>query len=116
IMQFGPGGNGYDKERQMTTGADIPVTVEPEAAEFIAQRGLNKQFEMMVARAKQLFTDLRRIEVMFDSDPTGNIPAAVLWAYREPESVGDSAEDQWTKWKLETFPPEVLLHLTLLCA
>jgi hypothetical protein len=100
----------------MATGTDIPVTVEEEAREWIAQVGMVREFAMMLEHTKKTVPGLQWIKVEFDSDPSQTIgPGIIIWAHRSPPTSENNWTDrEWGAWKVETFPPEVCLNFVLL--
>ncbi len=94
----------------------IPVTVEPEAAELVAELGMQAEFERMLDQARQTIPGLRRIVVEFAPPyDTGPDPGVLIMAYRDPSfrRPDDSAWDQYSRWKTTTFHPDVFRHFTL---
>ena len=89
----------------MTTGTDIPVTVTSEAAEWIAQVGMQREFETMVEHTKQTVPGLRAIEVILDDDPEGTVgPGIIIWGQRDGVPRDDSAARKWRTWKINNVP------------
>jgi hypothetical protein len=95
----------------MATGTDIPVRIEPDAVEFIAQMGMQKEFDTMLEHARQTIPGLQFIDARYDDDPTANIPGVFIWAHREDQGLtNNEIDDQWNSWIIKTFPPEVLIR------
>jgi hypothetical protein len=103
----------------MATGTDIPVTVTDEARAWIADLGMQREFEMMLEHTLQTVSGLNAIQVKLEHDPSGAIePQIVIWCYREnkggEEYEYDPTDWDWGTWKIETFPPEVCLNFVML--
>jgi hypothetical protein len=103
-------------EQIVATGTEIPVTVTDEAHQWIAEKKMLREFEMMLEHTRQAALHLRAIEVKLEHDPSGVIPAQiVIWSYRHnPGGNYDSTDWQWGEWQVETFPPEVCLNFIML--
>ena len=100
----------------MSAPTTIPVTVEPEAAERIAELGLQAEFERMLEHARRTISGLRRIDVVLvPAYDTGDDPGIVLRAFRDPACYAedDPVRDRWREWELATFSPDVHRHFTL---
>jgi hypothetical protein len=104
------------REASMNTTTTVPVTVTPEAAEHVAKLGLRAQLEQMIAHAQQTIPKLHRIEVTLEPPYEAGVDEqVVIWAHKEfcgPDY--DPAEDQFSRWVVRTFPPDVFRHLVLL--
>jgi hypothetical protein len=99
--------------------ATIPVTVAEDAAARVAALGMQREFEQMIEHAKQALPGLRAIRVTLEYDPEcpTNPPGVVIWAHRDDslwKGKLDPAEEDYTSWKISTFPPEVLWHITVM--
>ena len=100
----------------MTTSATVPVTVAPEAAARIAELGIQAAVDQLLGHALQTIPELQRLEVVLDGPyDTHEEPYLAIRATTDRILVpGDTTEREWRDWKLATFPPEVLEHITLL--
>src|SRR5205814_10009680 len=86
--------------RPMATAATVPVTIAPEAEDFIAQVGQRREFEAMIDRARETLPDLRAIKVTFEDFPETGPPSVVLWVHRaEPGPHGDWADWDYGRWQ-----------------
>lgn len=100
----------------MTTAASIPVTVTPDAAEYLDQIGMHKECEQMVEHTRQTVPGLHAISVEYDHDPSNTIgPGVVIMAHRDEPPPGEQpAEWEWNKWQVATFPPEVTRQFVMM--
>lgn len=99
----------------MSTAA-VPITVDPEAAELVAELGMQKEFEQMLEKARQMIPGLRRIHVEFAPPyDTGPDPSVLIEAYRDPSfcQPDDPTWKQYARWEIATFPPDVVRYFTL---
>src|SRR5438034_6738237 len=98
----------------MSTTVGIPVTVSDEAAAFIAETGLRQEYEMMLEHTKQFIPNLHSVAVTRYDDPEDlDEPRVVITAWYSVDPPDDiSAWDEWVRWFVETFPPDVCRHLT----
>jgi hypothetical protein len=100
----------------MATDTDIPITVADDAVEFIDKVGMRPQFETMLEHIKKTAPGLRAIEVTLEHDPCGDLPLqVVIWPHRDvPKERDDPTNRGWSRWKVETFPPEVCLNFLII--
>ena len=99
----------------MATTTEIPVTVNPEAAAFIAEAGQGREFEILLEHTKQVIPDLRAIEVTLDDTPETGPPGVILGAHRTEPWRGDDRTDwDWGEWFVQAFPPEVCQSFVIL--
>jgi hypothetical protein len=104
-------------ESPMSTTANVPVTISPEAMEFIDRLGQRAEFEAMIDRARQVVPGLRSIEVALDEATEDTPPGVVLWTHRDDITPGDNNDPtfrNWIDWMIATFPPYVCQNFTLL--
>lgn len=94
----------------------IPITVAPDAANRIAELGLDSEFEQMLEHTRQSVVGLRAITVTLECDPElREEPGIVIWSYRDDPGPGDDPTDRlWGEWKVEKFPPKVCQHVCML--
>lgn len=101
----------------MTTANSVPVTIDPEAAELVAELGMQAELDRMLEHARQAIPGLLRLEVVFAPPyDTGPDPSVVIDAYRDAAARPpyDQVRNEYTRWEIETFLPDVLRHFTLL--
>lgn len=102
----------------MATSATIPVTVSPEAQGRVTALGLQSEFEQMLEHTLQTVPGLKRVRVELE-EQTDEIddPLVVLWAHKAlPTKPGpDSVEEQWTHWFVQSFGPEVIANMVMIC-
>jgi hypothetical protein len=100
----------------MNAAVTVPVSVTPEAAERLAEVGCQEQYEQMLGKICELIPDLRWIKVwLVPAYEEGDEPGIILDAITEDAAVLDrhSLYDQFSDWKLATFPPDVRMHFSL---
>jgi hypothetical protein len=98
----------------MSMKTNVPLTITPEATAYVAELGLQREFEEMLTHALQTIPKLRELEV--ELQPAyDDIPCVLLLAERDdPHPEADRTADDWGRWKRTTFPPEVGQHFVLL--
>jgi hypothetical protein len=99
--------------------ATIPVKVAEDAAARVAELGMQREFDQMIEHAKETLPSLRSIRVTLEYDPEcpTNPPGVVIWAHRDDlveKGKLDPADEDYTNWKISTFPPKVLWHITVI--
>lgn len=97
--------------------ATIHTTVEPEAADLVAELGMQKELERMLEHARQSIPGLLRLQVMFAPPyDTGPDPSVVIEAHRDAahREPDDQVWNQFSRWKIQAFSPDVCRHFTLL--
>jgi hypothetical protein len=108
---------GSRTEVPMPTVSSIPVTVTPEAAERVAELGLQTDLDRMLEHTRQTVTGLRRLDVVLDPPyDTGDEPYITIEALRDPSFrlENDPTWRQWSEWTIFHFPPDVLRHINML--
>ncbi|MCI0463269.1 MAG: hypothetical protein L0Z62_40500 [Gemmataceae bacterium] len=101
----------------MSAPVPIPVTVDPEAAERVAELGMQAELEHMLEQARQLIPGLWRLQVAFGTpSDTGSDLPVIIEAYRDP--AGRQPDDQtwhrYNQWQMTTFSLDVCRHFRLL--
>ncbi len=100
----------------MSASTEVPLMITPEAAARVAELGMQKELEQMIAQVREVMKGLVAIEVKiaecYDSrDETG----VSIEAYRDgPYDPEDKTSRNLIGWAVETFPPQVLEHLCIL--
>jgi hypothetical protein len=87
----------------------IPVKVTPEAAERVAELGMQRELEQMLAHALRTLPGLRSLEVQLELPyDTGDETRITIEATRDkPNSIPDPAWQPWHDWVVSAFPPDV---------
>ena len=100
----------------MSAIAGIPILVEPEASARIAELGMQKEFELQLDQARRMIPELQQIHVTLGPPyDMGDEPRIVIEAWRGGTMQDhNQTRDQWIRWEIETFPPDVLRHFTTL--
>ena len=98
----------------MPAVATIPVTIQLDAAVFLAEIGMERELTRMLDHAKATISHLYALEVVYDDFPETGPPSLTIYAHREPY-VGrpDRAWGEFGDWQVATFPPEVLQNMSL---
>jgi hypothetical protein len=101
-------------EQSSSTG--VPVTIRPDAAARVAELGMQSELQQMIDHARQVVPDLAAIEVeIAERYDMGGEPGVSIIAYSDrPFEPEDNTSDELRRWKIETFPAQVLEHLTIL--
>jgi hypothetical protein len=99
----------------MASSLSIPVTVSQEAAERIAELDYKAEFEQMLDRVRELVPELVSINVwLIPPYDTGDEPSIILDAYRNGRPpIPDPVQDEYERWVLATFSPNVWRHFSL---
>ena len=100
----------------MSTSTDVPVTIAPEAAARIAELGMQKETEQMIAHVREVVPGLAAIEVeIAERYDTGGEPGINIRSYSDrPYDPEDKTSWDLIRWAVRTFPPRVLEHLCIL--
>lgn len=100
----------------MNTSTDIPVTITPEAEARIAELGMRKELEQMIAHVREVVPGLTAINVkLAECYDTRDETGVSIFAYSDRLfEPGSTTSWEITRWAVETFPPEVLEHLCIL--
>lgn len=99
----------------MSAPTTVPVTITPEAAARVAELGMHREMEQMVAYARQAVPELRRIEVtLAERYDTGGDPGVTVTAFSD-EAWGRvrDRQSEANHWSIHTFAPQVLEHFLL---
>ncbi len=94
----------------------IPVTVTPEAAERVAELGMQAELECMLEHTRQTVPGLRSIEVRLALPyDTGDVPTIIIEAAKcFPARADEPTQTEWDDWQMNTFPPDVYRHFLLM--
>ncbi len=94
----------------------IPVTITPEAAEYVAELGMQEPLQQMLDHALATIPGLRSIVVNlqppYDTGPEPHVIIDVTMS--NPHVDRDLTEDRWIRWFTAEFPPQVCQHFCLL--
>jgi hypothetical protein len=102
----------------MATATSLPIAVSPEAQQYITSLGLESVFEKMLEHTRQFVPGLAAVDVSLAHDPEGQDEARVviLASMAERGLDYDPTEDEWARWMIRTFPPDVFRHFVMLTA
>ncbi len=99
----------------MPTVATIPVTIQPDAAAFLAEIGMERELAMILEHAKATIPHLRALDVVLHDFPETGPPGLTIDAHRDPLPEGhDRADSVFGRWMVETFHPDVLVIFCLM--
>jgi len=100
----------------MATTTSIPFTISPDAAAYVAELGMQQPMEQMLDRIRQTVVGLRSIGVSLQPPyDLGGGPAVIFDVTMDnPHLEYDPTESRFQRWQIETFPPEVFQHFTML--
>jgi len=100
----------------MATTTEIPVHFTPEAVARIAQLGIEREVQLMIEHTRQSISGLESIDVETwddESEPGESHLTINAWRPGTSKSLLDYApKDEWVRWFLDTFPPDVLRWLS----
>lgn len=93
----------------MTIPATVPVTITPEAADFMENQELEQTLEQMLEYIRHQVPGLSAIVVKKEIDYTGEGLGLTLEAHRLPVSdpLSDTTDRDWAVWKRQHFSPEI---------
>ncbi|HEY7425511.1 MAG TPA: hypothetical protein VH682_14870 [Gemmataceae bacterium] len=100
----------------MRASTDVPLTITPEAAARVAELGMHKELEQMIAYVREVVPGLMTIEVVREECyDTRDEPGVSITAYSDQVfEAGDTTSWDSIGWAVKTFPPQVLEHLCIL--
>jgi hypothetical protein len=95
----------------MASTTDIPVVIDPAAAERVAELGMQNELQRILDHAKQTLPGLHKLHVAVDyRGHMGEPDALTVWAHREDppcEPEADPTDWDFGTWMIDTFSPEV---------
>ena len=94
----------------------VPTLITPEAAQRVAELGMQAELERMLEHTRQMVPRLQSIEVQLALPyDTGDETTLVIEATRdEPHVDYDPTEDEWGMGQVRTFPPEICQYFVML--
>ena len=100
----------------MNASTDVPVSITPQADARLAELGMHKEAEQMIAYVRSVVPDLTGIDVevaeCYDTrDETG---VSIIAHSDRVFDSGDTISWDSIHWAVTTFPPQVLEHLCIL--
>lgn len=100
----------------MSASTDVPVTISPEAAARVAELGMQKEMEQMIAHVREVVPSLVAIEVeIAERYDLGGEPGISIIPYSDqPYVEEDRTSWELIGWESRTFPPQVLEHFAIL--
>jgi hypothetical protein len=99
----------------MTLATNVPLTVQPDAAQRVAELGLQAELDRMLEHVRQTVPCVQRIDIWLQPPyDTGPDPAVIIEVYQsEPGRWQYSDWEKWRDWLLETFSPDVWRHFAM---
>ena len=97
----------------MSTTTSIPVTVTPEAAAYVAELGLQKEFEQMLEHARLTIPGLLSLRADYNTGYNVDPPYIDIQATVSDYEAAQEADDAWGLWHITAFPPQVGLNFAL---
>ena len=101
----------------MNTTTTIPVTISPEAEQLAAELGMRSEMDLMIEHIGTSIPGVLELEVFLQPPyDAGGGDQIILYAKCDLARIEQSGWSSWDyrDWKIETFPPEVCQHFTLL--
>jgi hypothetical protein len=100
---------------RMAKTTTVPISVTPEAAARVAELGFERELQQMLDHTIKSIPGLRAIEVQLALPyDTGDETSITIEATRDlPPQIPDPAEQQWGKWVIETYHPDVWSRMRL---
>jgi hypothetical protein len=100
----------------MSSVAEVPVTVSPEAAARVAELGFQPEFEQMIHQLRRTVPGLLRIGVTLEPQyQTDEADRVVIEADMADRGIPyDPAACDYDRWVVTTFRPEVLRHILVM--
>lgn len=99
----------------MSASTDVPVTITPEAEARLAELGMHKEVEQMIAYVREVVPELAAIEVVRELPYDTDWEPVSITAYSDRVfAPGDNTSAQLDDWVLGTFPPQILEHVVIL--
>lgn len=94
----------------------VPVTITTEAAERLAELGMQRELDLMIEHTKQTVPGLHAITVVLEPCyDTRDEPGITIEATMDdPHLEYDPTESEWGAWKVDTFLPEVCEHFVMM--
>jgi hypothetical protein len=94
----------------------IPVTIAPDVTAYVADLGLEQPFQQMLAHIQQEVLGLRAIAVSVQPPyDLGGDPCVILDVTTQtPPPDNDQTEQDFVRWQVENFAPEVYQYFTML--
>jgi hypothetical protein len=96
-----------------TAVTTIPITVTPEARDFVRVKGYEHELEQILGHTMQTIPGLRSLRVIREINFTHEGDLGVtLEAVCDPEvlTTEKSPEWDWSRWLIAHYPPEVAMH------
>jgi hypothetical protein len=95
----------------------VPLTISPEAAEYIANHGLQQPFQQMLDELPKRMAAVHAIKVGLEWQYDEAEMRVICDVTREHPGLADDPTDrEWGMWILTAFPPDVFRHFSFLPA
>ncbi len=99
----------------MIRSLPVPVRLSSEAESYITELGMQLEFEQMLEHTLHNVPGLQALEVCVQRpEDLGGDPCVIIEAVREQGNPADDfVANDWSRWQIQTFPPEVCSHFIL---
>src|SRR5436190_10123774 len=101
----------------MTSISKIPLGITAEARDYVAELKLDEPLRQMLEHIQNTVKGVRAIQVKLAMPYDLGDGPRVIFDVKLPETAAeDRITQQFTRWQIEHFPPEVFQHFVLLTA
>jgi hypothetical protein len=99
-----------------TTTTPVSIAITPEVRAYVAELGMQAEFEQMLEYLQQTVSHLRGINLYLDGPyDDGDVPCVIFDAQLTQETpVIDGTRDRWGEWFMNTFPRKAFGRFQLL--
>ena len=98
----------------MSPALSVPVTVMPDALEFVARKGLQDVWERSLAYVSQTAADASSIRVRLDYDRNADCPCVCIGVVVEAdETIQERLRELYYNWLIENLPRESYFSLAI---
>ena len=101
----------------MASTTTVPVTITPEAQARVNELNCQAEPARMIERVLETIPQILNVEVtaFIRYDEGGELGVLITGATTAPREQAMPAESELTRWKFETFPPDVAEHFFFSC-
>jgi len=94
----------------------VPLTMSREAADFMAEMRLADAYQQILEKIPSHFSGVRAIAITLAPPyEEGSGPEVIFEVSRsKTDARDDCMEENWRRWIIDTFPPEIFTHFCLL--
>jgi hypothetical protein len=93
-----------------TTPAQVPVTITPEVRAYVAELGMEAEFEQMLDYVLHHVADMQSLHIsLAEPYDSGDVPCVLFDAHlMRAEPVFDGTQRHWHEWFRSHFPQKAL--------